>query len=174
MKRLLIAMTIVILLAGCAAPKIYVNGAPAADRLLILQNPETGIQVFSQIVRLDVTKEGNEERGDLIYLSPGKIDLRSNTRALYVKLRIVNEKKCRFAVWEIYDVIYQSETYPFHIEHKLYSGRLSRKEISVRCPITNVKSGRYRLELRNRKGEPMLVVGNVVYSSGKGGGESLK
>ena len=172
MRNLLISMTCFILMTGCATGNLYVNGAPAADHLLILQNPETKIQVFSQVIRIDVVKEGTEEREDLTYLSPGKIDINSNTRSLYVTVRILNEKKHVFTIWEMYDVIYPSETYPYQVEHKLYSGRLSRKSISVNVPFRDVKSGRFRVEIRDRHGEAMIVVGSVVYSSGKGGKEA--
>jgi hypothetical protein len=170
MKNILILMTCFVILAGCA-PRLYVNGAPASDHLLILENPETGIQAFSQIIKSDVIREGNEAFEELSYLSPGEIVLGSDTRGLYVTLRVVNDAKHAFTIWEVYDVTYTGEKYPYHVEHMLYSGRLSIKEISVPCPIKNVKSGAFRLEIRDREGDPMIVVGSITYRPGRGGQE---
>jgi len=173
MKNVLILMICFAILAGCA-PRLYINGAPPSNHLLILENPETKIQAFSQIIRSDVIKEGNEEFEEISYLSPGETVLKGNTRGLYVTLRIVNDKRHAFTIWEVYDVAYTGETYPYHVEHMLYSGRLSRKEVSASCPIRNVKSGAFRLEIRDRKGEPMIMVGSIIYHTGRGGQEAPK
>jgi len=171
MKNILILMVCFAILAGCA-PRLYINGAPASDHLLILENPETKIKAFSQIIRSDVISEGNEAREEISYLSPGKTVLNGSTRGLYVTLRVVNDERHTFTIWEVYDVTYTGETYPYHVEHMLYSGRLSTKSVSAVCPIKNVKSGAFRLEIRNRKGEPMIMVGSIVYRTGRGGQET--
>ncbi len=154
-----------VVIAGCAAPKIYVNGAPASSHLNILKNPETEMIAFFQATRHYEKKEGQEVAiwPEHVPIIGNKIKLKRDTRSLSLTVRIVNPKKKQYSLWEVYHIIYQDETYPYQVEHMLYSGSLSRKDFIVRCPTENAKSGAYRLEVRNRNGEPMFVIGNMIF-----------
>lgn len=165
LRNFLLPVVMVCLFAGCAAPAVNINGAPAASHMNILQNPESGITAYLQAIRTFEKKEGKEVAviketvpaiGELVVLD-------KDTRSLSVFVRVSNPKKSEYSLWEVHDLTYHNKDYPYHIEHKLYSGSLSFKEVLIECPSENVSSGAVRVEIRDKDGDPMFMVGSIVF-----------
>jgi hypothetical protein len=174
MRRYLVALVLLSLLAGCAgAPKIAVNGGPPMNHLTIAYSTETKVVGYFVAIRNYEQKEGKEVLKLTEYLPLAEeVEIDKETTGLSVALRLTNNKKVDYSVWEVYSVLRENETYPYQVEHQLYSGSLSLNEISRSCPIGKVKSGTYRLEVRNGNGEPMFALGNLKYHRRSGGGSA--
>lgn len=173
-RRLLIIFIALFALVGCATPRINVNGAPAVDGMLMLKNHETGIVAYAVGIKHYDMKQGDEILKLHEYVRFGEeITLNDGTRALAVAIRIVNEKKVKYSIAEVYRIYYHDEVYPYLSEHVLYSGRLSYKELVAYCPVpldSSFGSCSYWIEIRNADGKPIFMVGDLKYSRGKKGG----
>jgi len=163
MKRIFIVSILLLVCAGCANTKLYVNGAPAAENVSMISNPETGIQAIYTVTIHTPRKEGKEMVDQYHHIPFNcSIHLSKDTTAILVTLRLVNENKVSYSLWEKYDLTYVDGEKPYHVEHELYSGSLSLNNFQLRCPI-KVDSGSYSLEVRTRKGKPMFNIGKIAY-----------
>jgi hypothetical protein len=174
-RSLLVASVALFALIGCATPQINVNGAPATNGMLMLKNHETGIVAYAVAIRHYDMKQGDEVLKLHEYVRFGEdVTLNDETRSLAIALRIVNERKFKYSIVEVYKTYYYDETYPYLSEHTLYSGQLSYKEMVSHCPIPqdgSFESCNYWIEIRDRNGEPMFMIGDLRYGHGKKGGD---
>lgn len=163
MKRIFLVSLLLIMCAGCASTKLYVNGAPAVENVTMMTNPETGIQaIYTASVHVP-HKEGNEVTDEYHHVPFNcGVKLPKDTTALLITLRLVNKDKVGYSLWEKYDLIYAEGEKPYHVEHELYSGSLSLNEFQLRCPIKVVR-GSYSLEVRNRENKFMFSLGKLSY-----------
>jgi hypothetical protein len=169
MKRMIVVSMLLFLLVGCGGTKLYVNGAPAPGHISMLTNPETGMKAYYAATVHYPRKEGKETVAWFHYVPFNSIvKLPKETTALVIALRLANESKVEYSLWEKYSSTYVNGSNPYYIEHQLYSGSLSLNNFQIPCPI-NVVEGTYSLEVRDKKGRPMFYIGNLVYTHKKGG-----
>jgi len=148
---------------------MYVNGAPAPEHISMLVNAESGMQAYYTATVHYPKKEGKETVAWFHYVPLNEVvKLPKETTALVIALRLANESKVEYSIWEKYSSTYVNGSKPYHVEHELYSGSLSLNNLQIPCPI-NVVEGSYSLEVRNRKGKPMFYIGTLQYIHKKGG-----
>lgn len=166
-KRILVVSMLLFLLVGCGGTKLYVNGAPAAEHITMLTHLETGMKAYYTATVHYPKKEGDEIIAWMHYVPFDTIvRLSKDTTALMVALRLVNDKKVEYMLWEKYSMTYEDGSNPYYVEHQLYSGSLSLNNFQIPCPIGVVK-GTYSLEVRDKKGKPMFFIGTLLYTTHK-------
>ncbi len=162
MKRIfLVTALIVILSVGCGVTKLYVNGAPANSNLLIVGN--TKLVVYAQASRHYGKIEDTERlmlRESIIFSEP--VNLPADTLAMSIVLRIVNEKKEPYQLWETFVLIDPKGNKKYRI-NKLYEGKLSLKEFNLQVPIRNVAKGKYALKIADTDSKVLFVIGAIKY-----------
>jgi len=168
-KQILVVSMLLFLFVGCGGTKLYVNGAPAPEHISMMSNPETGIKVYYTATVHYPKKEGKETVAWFHYVPFNEVvKLPKETTALVIALRVANESKVEYSLWERYSSTYVNGSKPYYVEHELYSGSLSLNNFQTPCPI-NVVEGTYSLEVRDKKGRPMFFIGNLLYNRKKGG-----
>jgi hypothetical protein len=162
-KHVCIVFMLAVMCTGCASTRLYVNGAPAAENVSMISNPETGIQAIYTVTIHTPRKEGKEMVDQYHHIPFNcSIHLSKDTTAILVTLRLVNENKVSYSLWEKYDLTYIEEGRPYKVEHELYSGSLSTNEFQLRCPI-KVEKGDYSLEIRTKEGKLLFNLGKLSY-----------
>jgi hypothetical protein len=155
------------LFVGCGGTKVYVNGAPAVEHISMLTHVGTGVRAYYTATMHYPKKEGNETIAWMHHVPFDTIvRLPKDITALSVTLRLANESKVEYSLWEKYSMTYEDGSNPYYIEHQLYSGSLSINNFQIPCPIGTVK-GTYSLEVRDKKGKPMFFIGTLLYTSHK-------
>ncbi len=162
MKRtmFLIPMTF-LLIVGCMAPKIFVNGAPANSNLLMARNEQ--LSIFAHAHRHYMKREGAETM--MVYESivfEDIVKLPADTLVVSVVLRVVNENKEPYQLWETYVLTDYNGDKTYRI-NKLYGGKLSMKEFNLQVPIRGATKGKYALKVTNMDSKVLFVVGTVRY-----------
>ena len=166
-KRILVVSMLLFLLVGCGGTKLYVNGAPAAEHIAMLTHLESGMKAYYTATVHYPKKEGKETIAWMHHVPLDTIvKLSKDTTALMVALRLANDKKVEYSLWEKYSMTYENGSNPYYIEHKLYSGSLSLNNFQIPCPIGVVK-GTYSLEVRDKKDKPMFFIGTLLYTTSK-------
>ena len=167
MKRIIVISTLLLLVVGCGSTKVYMNGAPAAEHISTLTHLNTGMQAYYTATVHYPKKEGKEIIAWMHHVPFDTIvRLPKEVTSLMVVLRLVNQKKVEYSLWEKYSMTYENGSNPYYIEHQLYSGSLSLNNFQVPCPIGTVK-GTYSLEVRDKKGKPMFFIGTLLYTTHK-------
>ena len=167
MKRIIVISTLLLLVVGCGSTKVYMNGAPAAEHISMMTHLSTGIQAYYTATVHYPKKEGEEIIAWMHHVPFDTIvRLPEEVTSLMVTLRLVNQKKVEYSLWEKYSMTYVNGSNPYYIEHQLYSGSLSLNNFQVPCPIGTVK-GTYSLEVRDKKGKPMFFIGTLLYTTHK-------
>ena len=158
--RKILLLIFIILITGCAAPKMYVNGAPANSNLLMTRSEH--FNVFAHAHRHYMKREGEETMmvpESIVFEEV--IQLPLDTLAVSVVLRIVNESKEPYQLWETY-VLTKTNSDKVYRINKLYEGKLSLKEFNLQVPIRTAK-GKYALKVTNLSSEVLFVIGTVRY-----------
>ena len=168
-KRMFVVFMLLFLLVGCGGTKVYINGAPAAEHVSMVTHVGTGMRAHYMATVHYPKKEGKETMA-WMHCVPfdATIKLPKETTALMVTLRLVNDSKVKYSLWERYSSTYVNGSNPYYVEHKLYSGSLSLNNFQIPCPIGLVE-GTYSLEVRDKKGKPMFSIGTLLYTRPKGG-----
>lgn len=166
-KQILMVFMLLFLFVGCGGTKIYVNGAPAAEHISVLTHLETEMKAYYTATVHYPKKEGDEVIAWMHHVPFDTIvKLSEDTTSLMVALRLVNDKKVKYSLWEKYSMTYENGSNPYYVEHQLYSGSLSLNNFQLPCPIGTVK-GTYALEVRDEKDKPMFFIGTLLYTTHK-------
>jgi len=147
---------------GCAGtPDIRINGAPPDSFMLLVKSGE--LQAFTHAHRHFRVTEGDERRMAYESIPFGDVvQLPLDTLAVSVVLRVANESKEYYQLWETYKVTDQAGVKHYRI-NKLYEGKLSLKEFRTECPIRNVVSGEYSLKVADDEGKLRFVIGTLKF-----------
>lgn len=163
-KKICFVLIILLLSFGCAStqPKVYINHAPANSHLLILENPKTGIVLYSQVVKDFVRKEGNEKD---IWSEPvpvsNKVKIGSNVKRIKHRIRVANLKKVDYSIFHVFTYVLDNDRMSYEI--KLYEGSFSRKDFDVPVDIKGIKSCKSHVEVRDPDGDLLLVSRRISY-----------
>ena len=164
MKRIMFLIPMIFLfVVGCAGtPKIYVNGAPPSSHMLMANSGK--LQAFTHAHRHFIVREGEERRMAYESIPFGEIvQLPMDTLAISVVLRVANESKEYYQLWETFVLTDPKGRKTYRI-NQLYSGRLSLREFNVQCPIRNAASGKYSLKVADEEGKLKFVIGTIKFN----------
>lgn len=163
-KKICFVLIILLLSFGCVStqPKVYINHAPANSHLLILENPKTGIVLYSQVVKDFVHREGDEKD---IWSEPvpvgNKVKIGSEVERIKHHIRVANLKKIEYSLFHVFTYVMDTDRMSY--EEKLYEGSFSRKDFDVPVNVEGVKSCSSHVEVRDSDGNLLLVSRQISY-----------
>jgi hypothetical protein len=162
MRELLFLVSILLVMGCATGTKIEVNGGPAGSNLLIVRNNEFNIYAHAHRHFIDFEdKESLMMYEPIVFEDVVQLPL-INTLALSVVLRVANESREHYQLWECYVLTDHGGKKTYRI-NKLYEGRLSMKEFKLLVPIRGYAKGKYALKMANANGKLMFVVGTVRF-----------
>lgn len=178
-KTIPIFLLSVFLLAGCGtkAPVFQLNHAPAPNHVLRLTSIQTGIVLYSQILRHYEHTEDDETDVWYSYVDTAdEILFEKDVVSLGLSVRIANDAKIPYQLVHVYTVAMKEDVTPPETKEELiYTGDFSRKEFFVPAKYTDaVAYGVSWLELRDMNGEiilrsqPMRYKGKEVMAKKEG------
>lgn len=159
---------------GCATtgPQIHVNGLPAPDHI-VYGGDGTPINYVLALTRHFEESEGQETVSKFEYVPVHEpLIVKNNTKKLVLTMRLMNRYKVGYTAWDILEILYEGDKYPYVIMNQTYDGSLSIQELAKSLPIDNIAAASFRTEIRDTSGNSMLVIGPVEYRKSKGGGYS--
>jgi hypothetical protein len=166
MKRYLLLLFSLVIIAGCATPAtILVDGKPASKYTGIMNNPRTGIRVKFDFVRYFLRKEGKESLmwNESLPSFTERVVLPENTKLCHIILNVVNHYKTEYSLWEDWKITYKDSPEPYMITHQIYKGSLSTSLYQVKCPIENVVRADLSLVFKDKKGDLLFYIGEFKY-----------
>jgi len=167
-KGILLFCGILILLSGCAAPQIRINGQAAPTYTYNITNPDTQITVWYDCLLRTKSMEGKEKIIVPTYLPNGaEVTIDGKVKDLSIQLRIINEKKAEYYIQEVYSLYFANDDQPYEIKHKLYKGTLSAQSLVVKVPTQSAIRGSYSVEVLH-EGKPIFIIGNLSFERRNG------
>jgi hypothetical protein len=156
MKRCLLLLLLILFMFGCSKNIVLnVDGMPVSNHEYVAKDEKTGISVSYVLARYYKKYEGKEYLVVPEYLNAWddlKIDS-NDTEKLILHVKIVNLKRSKYSVW--YDLSFKN----YRHSVILYSGQLSRKDLSISLPIEPGIKAEYRLSFVEAKGKEFYEIG---------------
>jgi hypothetical protein len=150
-------------LCSCATPDIKLD--PSATDYRSNYSKVVGMEnltIVARIVKVKKVAEGKEFIKVPEFIPEfSKISLTSDTVAVYVGIKIINEKKVGYKIYEKYTMKRNVSDFPYLLSHKLYEGSLSFNEFQVYIPsLQDIEKMDISFELRDDKDQIRDVFGN--------------
>jgi hypothetical protein len=125
-------------LSSCATPEIKLD--PSTTDYRNNYSKVVGMEnlvVVSRITRIKKQFEGKEVMKVPEFIPEfSKVSLKDDTITLYVLVKIINEKKVPYKIYETYNIKRTVSDYPFRLTHKVYDGSLSYNEFQINVPAS--------------------------------------
>lgn len=166
-RKICFVLIILFLFFGCVStqPKIYINHAPANSHLLILENPRTGIVLYSQITKYYIHEEDDERDlwSEPVPIS-GNVKIGSSTKSIKHHIRVANLEKKKYSLFHVFTYMVDADR--MSCEQKIYEGSFSRKDFEVPVNFKDVDSCKSHVEVRDSDGNLLLVSRQISYERG--------
>lgn len=164
MKRFSLLLGILVFLGCSTQPKVYVNHVPADSHLLVLQNPETGITLYSQVLKYYVYEE--DEESDVWHVSVPKNDkivLSEDAVKLTHNIRVGNRNKEEYMLIHVFVPLSGDKQKLYVDKTVVYKGSFSRKDFELTIDADGVNEAVSYVEVRDFDHNLLLSSNKIKY-----------
>jgi len=153
-KKMLLPIFMLFFLVSCATPEIRLdpNATEYKNRYTNIIGMDD-LNVVSRIVRIMKQQEGKETIQLPEFIPEfSKVSLGDDTITVYAMIRVLNQNKVPYKIYEVYNIKRTLSEYSYQISHKLYDGSLSYNEFKVYAPANqDMEYVDIHFELRDNK-----------------------